>query len=151
VWSPQGKQDIECIKRVQRRYTKRLPGLKTYSYESTLQRLNLTTLELRRLHIDLVWCYKIVFGLDRLVDVKFDDFFKHALLNHTRGHMYKLCKQRSSTNVVAAFFVNRVVDIWNFLPEDIVDIISLTAFKRTIKSVDFNAFLNVSEMQIKCI
>jgi len=107
VWSPQGKQDIECIERVQRRYTKHLPGLKTYSYESRLQRLNLITLELRRLHIDLVWCYKIVFGL---VDVKFDDFFKHALLNHTRGHMHKLYKQRSSTNVVAAFFVNRVVD-----------------------------------------
>ena len=61
-------------------------------------------------------------------------------------HLYK---QRSSTKfVVAAFFVNRVV--WNFLPEDIVDFSSLTAFKRTIKSVDFNAFLNVSEMQIKC-
>jgi len=90
VWSPQGKQDIECIKRVQRRYTKRLPRLKlkTYSYESRLQRLNLIiTLELRRLHIDLVWCYKIVFGL---VDVKFDDFFEHAPLNHTRGHYVRL-------------------------------------------------------------
>jgi len=62
-----------------------------------------------------------------------------------------LYKQRSSTNVVAAFFVNRVVDIWNFLPEDIVDFSSLTAFKITIKSVDFNAFLNVSETQIKYI
>ena len=41
--------------------------------------------------------------------------------------------------------------IWNFLPEDIVDFSSLTTFKRTIKSVNFNAFLNVSEMQIKCI
>jgi len=126
--------------RVQRKYTKRLPGLKTYSYESRLQRLNLITLELRR----LVWCYKIVFGL---VDVKFDDFFKHTLLNHTRGSMYKLYKQRSSTKVVAAFFVNRVVvSIWYFLPEDIVDFSSLTAFKKTIKLVDFNAFLNV----LKC-
>ena len=138
VWSPQGKQDIECIERVQRRYTKRLPGLKTYSYESRLQRLNLTTLELRRLHIDLIWCYKIVFGL---VDVKFEDFFKHAPLNQTRGHMYKLYKQRSSTNVVAAFFVNRVVDVWNCLPVDIVDFTSLTAFKRTFKLVDFTEFL----------
>ena len=43
AWSPQGKQHIECIERVQRRYTKRLPGLKTYSYESRLQRLNLIT------------------------------------------------------------------------------------------------------------
>jgi len=55
--------------------------------------------------------------------------------------MYKLYKQRSSTNVVAAFFANRVVvSIWNFLPEDIVDFSSLTAFKRTIKPVDFNRF-----------
>jgi len=30
--------------------------------------------------------------------------------------------------------------------QDIVDFSSLTAFKRTIKSVDFNAFLNV----LKC-
>ena len=35
--------------------------------------------------------------------------------------MHKLYKQRSSTHVVAAFFVNHVIDIWNFLPEDIVD------------------------------
>ena len=115
--------NIQCV-----RYTKRLHGLKTYSYESRLQRLSLTTLELRRLHIDLIWCYKIVFGL---VDVKFDDFFKHAPLNQTRGHMYKLYKQISSTNVIAAFFVNRVVDVWNCLPVDIVDFTSLTAFKRT--------------------
>jgi len=61
--------------------------------------------------------------------------------------MCKLYNQRSSTNVVAAFFVNRVVvSIWNPLPEDIVDFSSLTAFKRTIKPVDFNAFLNV----LKC-
>ena len=62
-------------------------GSDTRYGHSRLQRLNLITLELRRLHIDLVWCYKTVFGL---VDVKFDDFFKHALLNHTRGHTYKL-------------------------------------------------------------
>jgi len=73
--------------------------------------------------------------------VKFDDFFKHAPLNQTRGHMYKLYKQISSTNVVASFFVNRVVDVWNCLPVDIVDFTSLTAFKRTIKLVDFTEFL----------
>ena len=140
VWSPQGKQDIECIERVQRRYTKRLPGLKTYSYESRLQRLSLTTLELRRLyiHIDLIWCYKIVFGL---VDVKFDDFFKYALLNQTRSHMYKLYKQRSSTCCIAAFFCKPCSRrIWNCLPVDIVDFTFLTAFKRMIKLVDFTDF-----------
>ena len=34
VWSPQTKHDIECIEQVQLRFTKRLPGLNSYSYES---------------------------------------------------------------------------------------------------------------------
>ena len=138
VWSPQGKQDIECIERVLRRYTKRLPGLKSYPYKSRLKRLNLTTLELRRLHIDLVWCYKIVFGL---VDVNFDDFFTLAPLSHTRGHKHKLYKRRCSTNVGTSFFANRVVDTWNYLPDNIIDFNSLSAFKRTVKLIDFTMFL----------
>ena len=35
-----------------------------------LQRLNLPSLELRRLHLDLVFCYKIVFGI---VHINSDD------------------------------------------------------------------------------
>ena len=101
VWSPQTKQNIECIERVQRRFTKRLPWLYSYSYESRLQRLNLATLELRRLHIDLLQCYKIVFGV---VDVNPNDFFKQASLNNTRGHMNKLYRQRHHTNVGDSFF-----------------------------------------------
>ena len=60
--------------------------------------------------------------------------------------MHKLYKHRSSTNVVAAFFVNRVVDIWNFLPEGIVDFSSLAAFKRTINQLVLMRF----QMFLKC-
>jgi len=141
VWSPQGKQDIECIERVLHRYPKRLPGLKSYSYKGRLKnRLNLTTLEMQRVHIDLVWCYKIVFGL---VDVNFDDFFTLAPLSQTRGHKHKLCKQRCSMNVGTSFFANRVADSWNYLADNITDFNSLPAFKfkRTIKLIDFTMFL----------
>ena len=34
---------------------------------------DLQSLELRRLHVDLIWCYKVVFGL---VDTDMNDFFK---------------------------------------------------------------------------
>ncbi len=71
VWSPSLKYEIDLIERVQRRFTKRLPGMESLSYTARLDKLNLVTLELRRLHIDLIMCYKIVFGL---IDVKFDDF-----------------------------------------------------------------------------
>jgi len=33
------------------------------SYEIQLKRLNLNSLELRQLRADLIWCYKIIFGL----------------------------------------------------------------------------------------
>jgi len=38
--------------------------------------LGLPSLELRRLHLDLVFCYKIVFGL---MTVNLDDFFEIRL------------------------------------------------------------------------
>jgi hypothetical protein len=37
VWSPYLKQDIERIERVQRRFTKRMPGLKNYAYADRLE------------------------------------------------------------------------------------------------------------------
>jgi len=51
------KQDIDKIERVQRRFTKRLPGFKYLSYNERLLQLNLTSLELRSLHAVLVMCY----------------------------------------------------------------------------------------------
>jgi len=53
--------EIELIEKVQRRFTKRLRGFNNLSYGSRLARLGLCTIELRRLHFDLIFCYKIVF------------------------------------------------------------------------------------------
>jgi len=44
---------------LQRRFTKRLPGLKYKSYNKRLRYLGLHSLELRRLHFDLIYWYKI--------------------------------------------------------------------------------------------
>jgi len=72
IWSPQLKQDITAVEQVQRRFTKRLHGLRDLPYTERLTLLNLHSLELRRLHFDLIMCYRIVFGLVR---VNKDDFF----------------------------------------------------------------------------
>ena len=47
-------KDIETIERVQRRFTKKLPGLRNFSYDERLSRLRLHSLELRRLLTDLI-------------------------------------------------------------------------------------------------
>ena len=47
VWSPHLKQDIDCIEKVQRRFTKRLPNLRHFSYNYRLSALDLPMLEQR--------------------------------------------------------------------------------------------------------
>jgi len=74
------KHDIELVEKVQRRFTKRLCGLRNLSYCDRLTKLGLCTLELRHLHLDLLYCYKIVFGV---LNVNFSDFF--ALSTNTSG------------------------------------------------------------------
>jgi len=64
LWSAYKIGDISSIEKVQRWFTKRLPGrLKNLTYKERLAATNLDTLELRRLRTDLIVCYKIVFGL----------------------------------------------------------------------------------------
>jgi len=62
-WSPSTLSDIDSLESVQRRFTKRLSGLHSLSSEARLKRLKLQSLELRSLLADVVWCYKITFGL----------------------------------------------------------------------------------------
>jgi len=65
IWSPVAKHDIELVEKVQRCFTKRLRGLRNLSYCDRLTKLGLCNLELRRLHLDLLYCYKIVFGFSK--------------------------------------------------------------------------------------
>jgi len=103
VWSPDLKRDIEAIEKVQRRFTKRLRGLKKLSYGQRLKLVNLPSLEVRRLHTDLLWCYKIV------VDLMCDYFFKLCPCTVTRGHMYKLYKPSSTSSTMSRYFACRVI------------------------------------------
>jgi len=86
-----------------------------------------------RLYADLVWCYKILLGI---VDVQSDKFFEFNA-RPSRGHQYKLYKNRSVPRVRAAFFSERVVNVWNSLP-DSVDFSTLSKFRRSIMRVDLN-------------
>jgi len=104
IWSPYTVKDTEHVESVQRRFTKRLPGFCTLPYADRLRRLNLPSLELRRLHTYLIYCYKIVFGL---TDLPPSDYFQMAPLLNTRGHKFKLYKKRCSAIVRRKFFIER--------------------------------------------
>ena len=87
VWSPHQVADVRKIESVQRRFTKRLPGLTALSYTERLAVLELDNLELRRLRLDLILAYKIVF---RLGYVDFESYFTTMVNSVTRGYKYKL-------------------------------------------------------------
>jgi len=50
IWSPFTTESV------QRRFTKRLPGLSCFTYHERLKRINIPSLEHRRLYFDLIWC-----------------------------------------------------------------------------------------------
>ena len=112
---------------------------KGLSYEERLRRANLTSLEDRRTRGDLIQVFKLVKGLDRLDVLR---FFQFASNNITRGHRYKLIKNRSKLDVRKYFFSQRIVDRWNGLPAFVVEAETLNTFKNRL-----DKFLEQDELQ----
>jgi len=65
VWNPFLLKDITAIKKLQIRFTKRLRGMSKLTYHQRLVKVSLGSLELRRIRADLVYAYKIIFGLTK--------------------------------------------------------------------------------------
>ena len=103
-----------------------------HDYPDRLVHLKLESLELCRLYNDITMVYKIVHKLTSLNDdVLLSDhnanYNYHVL---TRGHTLKLKQNAFRLNdVTRNHFCNRVVSLWNGLPEYVVTAASLTLFK----------------------
>lgn len=139
VWSPFTVTDITKIESVQRAFTKRLPGLCHLAYTKRLDVLCTESLELRRLRYDLIYVYKMLFGL---IDLNFDDFFVLKSCGTTRGHNYKLFLRYSRLNIRKHFFSERVVTVWNNLECNIVDFGNLRRFKLSLLSCDLSKYVH---------
>jgi hypothetical protein len=125
VWRPHLQKDIKLLEGVQRRATKLIENFHSLSYEQRLARLNLTTLETRRIRGDLIQLFKMMKGFD---DIDYNEFFIVSI-NQLRGHSMKLFKDRFNTNLGKFVFSNRVVDDWNALSEDIISCNTVNSFK----------------------
>lgn len=128
VWSPRYAYLTQEIENVQRRATKLIPGFNNIDYEQRLQRLNLPSLENRRLRGDLIEAFKYIRGY-YAVDNK---LFELSNVGITRGHQYKVKHHYSRLDVRKHFFTNRVANTWNKLPADIVSADSINTFKNRL-------------------
>jgi len=139
VWNPHHKYAVAKIESVQRRFTKRLPGLFNEDYKTRLTKLNLPSLERRRLIYDLVTLYKIQFDLCE-TSLKSSLVLKNNDNMSTRGNPYRLHCQTFRSDVGKYSFVSRVVNVWNCLPPSVVNFSSLNCFKRTVKNAELSLF-----------
>ena len=138
------------IESVQRYYTKCIIGMRGKSYKERLYSLGLPSLVYRRLRGDLIETYKITHKI-------YDPNITNSLINlahtNTRSHNFKLSKPRVNTNKFLNFFTNRIINVWNNLPGNIVEASSLNCFKnktdKYFKDYMYEVNFDVSEVQRK--
>ena len=140
VWSPHLKGDINRIESVQRFFTKKLfqrCGISSSGYHDRLSKLNLKTLEHRRLVADLVMVFKM---LNNYIDVDPNVLFNLKPNNYNlRGHSQTLIRTRATSNTLLNSFPSRIVRIWNNLPEYVVCSSSIGFFKYHVNSLNLVA------------
>ena len=138
VWSPHLLKDIICIEKVQKYFTRIVCKRCRITYTDYLSRLivfQLESLEYRRVKFDLYMTYKIVHNL---VDLPFSDFFTFSNSKYfTRSHSKKFTPRNKYINDTRRFFYSeRIIKVWNSLPDHIVISPSLSAFKSNLKNYD---------------
>ncbi len=126
IWSPKLKRVIRSLEAVQRRATRTVPELSHLPYHERLEQLKLPTLVYRRHRGDMLQTYKI---LHQEYDMDREIFFKSASDNRTRGHSFKIFKDRVDNTAIRHFFSNRVINMWNDLPEEVVSATKIDTFK----------------------
>ena len=131
VWCPYMKKDIEKMEKVQQQFTKRVKGMSDLSYTGRLAKLKLPSLIYRRIRGDMIEVYKILNNY-------YDPVTTKSLLtlnnnsHSTRTNSMKLEKPSFNKQKYQMFFTNRVINLWNRLPQETVKSKTLNAFKNNI-------------------
>ena len=137
IWNPQLKKNVDCIERVQKNFTKRACyrcKIPFSTYSDRLYKLNLKSLEYRRLNTDLINTFKITHNL---LEITTPNFFLPISKKYcTRTHQYQLKLSCNLTQHEKNSFSNRIVSVWNKLPNQLFVPDTLPAFKAKLNQYD---------------
>jgi len=119
-------RDIKEIEKVQKRATKLVINLKKISYTNRLQHLKLPTLKYIRLHGDTIEVFKMTHNIyDPDVSLKLE----YNSGSSTRYNKYKLLNRTFYHDLQKYYFSACIVNIWNSLPNCVVDVSTINQFK----------------------
>ena len=102
-----------ALETAQRRATKQIHGMRDMSYPDRLRKVKLPTPAYRRIRGDMIEIYKLLHGKYDSNTSNIINLYKyHNKLNErTRGHMWKICHERSRLNLRKESFPNRAVNV----------------------------------------
>ena len=128
VWNPFLKTQVDKIESVQERATKMLPGMNKKPYEERLKMLKLPTLKYRRLRGDMINTYKMLNGFHErqicpAMKMTID------ITGRPGRNSLALYQDRCNTNIRKYSFSQRIVAIWNTLPDQVIQAPSVDSFK----------------------
>ena len=132
IWSPHLQSHIKQLEGVQHRATKLLSSLSGLSYPERLKTLNLPSLSYRRMRGDAIEMYKYCHNNYSVSEKPFTLVRDVNNQIVTRDHGFKIRKEKNKTALRTRFFGNRVANMWNALPSNIVNSPSLNAFKNRL-------------------
>ena len=132
TWNPWTAADVEILEKVQKRAVNSISGLNSSTYSDKLKELKITSLEDRRTRFDMIQVYKILHNVDKVDE---NVWFKRANVSSGRvtrltANPLNLKKKRTNTDVYKNFFSNRVIDLWNNLPDCVKSARNLYTFKK---------------------
>ena len=147
AWSPTSTTDIKVVETVQKSFTRKVLrklNIQYSSYQDRLKQLKLRSLEYRRLQFDLILVYKI---LNNLIESHNNPpAFILSNLNTTynlrRHSLYIEKPQKARTQTRQNFFLYRIINVWNNLPDSLVTSPNLQTFKQKLKQFDLSTIHN---------
>ena len=122
---------------------------KNMEYNERLKKLKMPALKYRRMRGDMIEVFKIINGIyDPLTTV---DMFELNTTSNARGHSKNMKKKTSRLNVRKYTFAVRIVEIWNSLPESVIQAKTVKQFeigldehwKHQECEYDFTADINI--------
>ena len=128
--------DIDRLENVQKRMVRQVTGLQGITYEERLEELGMDTLEKRRMDQDMIQAFKILKEVDD-VDKTIWSWFTTMENRQQRtraavgGH--NLEGQLSRLELRRNFFSQRVVDMWNALPNSTKSAKTVQEFKNLLR------------------
>ena len=124
VWSPHLIKDISRIEKVQKFAIRMCLHKWDMNYENLLEEANLPTLKDRRLYLNLCTLFKIIHNLISL---------PNTLTQSTRNNLPLYRVPFARTTAYQTSFFPSTISVWNNLPSETLQALSLTDFKRQLK------------------